>query len=105
MPAILSGMLFNVRPLCIGLNSVLLSLAGPRQNFNLAFALGTITKLLNHSDVLSIPRALLFIALVTSLASLSGVPVVCMPPFWGCLIWSPGNLHLLSKWAFKATYS
>ena len=55
MPASFGGVFFSVRPLWIGLNSALLSLAGSRHSLTLPFSLGTNMKLFHHSDILSIP--------------------------------------------------
>ena len=51
-----SSILFSVGPLCIGLINAWLSCAGSKHSHTLPFVLGTITKLLYHSAILSTPR-------------------------------------------------
>ena len=55
----LGRIMFNVGPLCTGLISTLSTLAGYRHNHILPLALETITKLLHHSNVSSMPRGII----------------------------------------------
>ena len=69
----LSSMLFNVGPLCIGLINAWLSHAGSKHSHTIPFALGTNTKLLHHSTILSTPRgAMMSISCSHSSSSLNG---------------------------------
>ena len=51
----LGSMLFNVGPLCMGLVNAWFNHVESKHNLTLPLALGTNTKLLHHSDVLSNP--------------------------------------------------
>ena len=68
MPASLSRISFNVRPLC---TSALLSLAGSRLNHTLPLALEASKKLLYHSNVSSMPKGT-----ICCFCSLSGAHIL-----------------------------
>ena len=57
-PASLGDVLFRVGPLCTGLISTSLSLAGPRYSHTLPLTSGTKAKLLDCFNVSSTPRVL-----------------------------------------------
>ena len=59
-------MSFNVGPLWTGLINAWFNLAGSKHNLTLPFALGTNTKLLHHSTVLSIPSGVIMCTFVAS---------------------------------------
>ena len=69
--------------MCIGLISALLHLGRSEHSLTLLYALETSIKLSQDSDVLSMPRALLFVTSVTTLTTLSGVPLAHMLPLRG----------------------
>ena len=55
----LGSILFNVWPLCIGLINVWFNCAGSKHSLTLPMALGTNTKLLLHSAILSTPSSVI----------------------------------------------
>ena len=63
----LGSMSFNVGPLYMGLIKAWFNCAGSKHNLTLPLALGTNTKLLHHSDILSIPSGVI----ISSCCSLS----------------------------------
>ena len=67
------SMSFSIGPLCIGLINTWLSHTGSKHSHTLPFALGTNTKLLHHSAILSTPRgAMMSISCSHSSSSLNG---------------------------------
>ena len=69
----LGRILFSVGPLCTGLINAWLSHAGSKHSCTLPVALGTNTKLLHHSAVLSTPSsAMMSISSSQSSSSLNG---------------------------------
>ena len=81
--ASLSRISFNVEPLCTGLISILLSMAGCWHNHTLLFALevgqSCCTTLKSHRN----PEVLLFATSLVCPAPPCRVHGVYMPPFWG----------------------
>ena len=55
----LGSILFNVGPLCTGLINAWFNLAGSKHNLTLPLVLGTNTKLLHHSAILSTPSGVI----------------------------------------------
>ena len=68
----LGSMSFNVGPLCMGLMNAWYNSAGSKHNLTLPLALGTNTKLLYHSGVLSTPSGVI----MSSCCILSNLPIL-----------------------------
>ena len=82
--------MFSVGPLCIGLINAWLSHAGSKHSLTLPFALGTNTKLLHHSAVLSIPRGVMMSISCShsssSLNSFCNAYATCLGGAWYALL-------------------